>query len=196
MQCDQRDAVTAISKALPETFRYLNVFLARIWPQGSWNAVSVSCNCKTAPRRNTDQAPQSCRFTVSLGDFLGGGLWLEETDGNVRLFVPEVNAFLSGRVAITRESPFQFDGQLWHAHRPWSGERWVLTAYTVPGADASALEGFGFPCKACSSVPKPPALPAFDLPAAPRFFLDICSGAHAPLARAALQRGIGRLARF
>ena len=194
VQCDQRDAVTAISKALPETLRYLNVFLARIWPQGSWNAVSVSCNCKTAPRRNTDQAPQSCHFTVSLGDFLGGGLWLEDTDGNVRLFVPEVNAFLPGRVVITRESPFQFDGQLWHAHRPWSGERWVLTAYTVPGADASALKGFGFPCKGCSSVPKPPALPAFELPAAPRFFLDICSGVHAPLARAALQRGIPSLA--
>ena len=142
----------------------------------------MSRNCKMSPHRDPANALEPVRYTVSLGDFVGGALWLEDVEGDVSLFVPDLNAFLLGRAVVTREGPFSFDGSLWHASRPWSGERWVLTAYFVPDVDLSVLEGLGFPSTLTPSVAVPcvPNEPGIELPAAPYFFLDICSGSHSP----------------
>ena len=193
---DARDTLTSVTSAFPDVAQGLNSFLRGLWPDGMWNALSVSRNCKMSPHRDPANALEPVRYTVSLGDFVGGALWLEDVEGDVSLFVPDLNAFLLGRAVVTRERPFSFDGSLWHASRPWSGERWVLTAYFVPDIDLSVLEGLGFPSTLTPPVALPcvPNEPGIELPAAPYFLLDICSGAHSPLASAAQKQGIPALA--
>ena len=62
------------------------------------------------------------------------------------MFVPELGQSLMGNVVQTRRTPVQFPKDLWHATTPWEGDRWILTARSMPCVPASILDGLGFPC--------------------------------------------------
>ena len=44
-----------------------------------------------------------------------------------------------------RNTPVLFDGTRWHMTTPFTGERWVLTAYSMPNVNPQSLKGLGFP---------------------------------------------------
>ena len=75
--------------------------------------------------------------TMSNGNFTGGRLWLEDTDGN-------------GDYHDTQEKILTFDAHLRHFAEDWKGERFTLTTYTPRGgehlnqAQKDTLD-FGFP---------------------------------------------------
>ena len=189
VQVRDRSAVTSVTRNFPEVVRALNGFLKQWWPTGTWNAVCVSLCVQTLPHRDLANLPGSLNYNVALGDFRDGQLWLEEPTGDVPCFIRELGVELSGRLVCTKETPFAFNGALWHATMPWQGERWALTAYTLPEVSPAALAGLNFPHQTVE-IPRVSESVHVPTPAAPRFFLDICSGYASPLSQALKEHGV------
>ena len=145
-------------------------------------------------------------FLLSLGSFQNGELWLEDSTGDVPLFVPKLGRSIAGCLIDAHDKPFEFDPKLWHGSTQWQGDRWELIAYSLPAVPREVLVDLNFPLRdyvlsnpvagsPCHADALPPALPTntLSLPHHPKLFLDLCSGASSPLASEALARGIPSL---
>ena len=146
-QVSRRSALTRVTLALPELCVALNGFLRLLFPQSSWNSICVAHNIVTAAHRDTANVQGSLNLSVSLGDFTGGQLWLADE--------------IPGRILCTKETPTSFPAHAWHLTEPFVGDRWVLTAFTMPACPYELLEPFGFP------QPSPPAQAVASLPSPP-----------------------------
>ena len=179
--------LTEVTQQLPDVITALNALLRQVWPDASWNTVCVRKNCMLPPCKDGVNAPKSPRYTLSLGDFQGGQLWLADPQGDCLRDIPGLKEAMRGRVVLTHNSPFSFDGHCWRATQPFSGECWVITCLSLPVGSLAALHGFGFPYgpQIQDAVPVAPQEPELALPQAPQFFLDLFSGGHSPLANAA-----------
>ena len=218
VRASDRSSLTNVTSALPRVLQELNLLLAKLWPTGSWNAVCVACNRETSMHRDLANAEHSSNFSVSLGDFTGGRLWVQEAEGSSFRAVPGVADPIPGVEVSTHNAPICFDPTLWHCTLPFVGERWAITCYTLADVPPAILAGFNFPyatensssqasamaalpegpqafeaqCAGSSDrLPSPP--PVMGASARPQFFLDICSGASAPLSEAAAQLGISSI---
>ena len=218
VRTSDRSSLTNVTSALPRVLQELNLLLAKLWPTGSWNAVCVACNRETSMHRDLANAEHSSNFSVSLGDFTGGRLWVQAAEGSSFRAVPGVADPIPGVEVSTHNAPICFDPTLWHCTLPFVGERWAITCYTLADVQPAILAGFNFPdatanssseasamaawpegpqafeaqCASSSDrLPWPP--PVMGASARPQFFLDICSGASAPLSGAAAQLGISSI---
>ena len=172
------------------TFQYqsilcrLNAWLTMLFPLGTWSSICISHNEVLKTHRDTSNEPGTLNYTVTLGDFQGGGLLLESPTGAKALYVDALQKQLLFSVVNTKESPLAFDGNLWHGTESFTGNRWVIRAYTCKHLatfkqeDISALLNWGFPlpgadaASATRSRPTPP-IPSPPLPS--KFCLVICS---------------------
>ena len=98
-------------------------------------------------------------YSVALGDFSGGGLLLESPEGKITLPLPDSEETRCFVVHDTKAHPLAFDGSLWHGTQTFSGNRWVITAYTcrrleeVRAEDIALLKSWGFPLPS-AEIPK------------------------------------------
>ena len=86
-------------------------------------------------------------FLLSLGSFQNGELWLEDSTGDVPLFVPKLGRSIAGRLIDAHDKPFEFDPKLWHGSTQWQGDRWVLIAYSLPAVSHEVLVDLNFPLR-------------------------------------------------
>ena len=105
-------------------------------------------------------------WIVALGEFQGGGLWVESSDGQGPVLKQLPSGVLrAGFVRDIHENPYTFNGRRWHCTEPWCGrDRWVVVAYAPQGAwkildeYAGELEGLGFSSSggldSCSHQPR------------------------------------------
>ena len=134
-----------------------------LFPLGTWSSLCISHNELLKIHRDCTNEANTLNYTVTLGQFTGGGLLLESESGDHSYFVPEMNCNLKFALLDTRENPLAFDGTLWHGTAPFQGDRWVITAYTcrnldkLRDADVQALRSWGFP------LPQSVALPAAEV---------------------------------
>ena len=141
----------------------LNSWLSMLFPLGTWSSLCISHNELLKIHRDCTNEANTLNYTVTLGQFTGGGLLLESESGDHSYFVPEMNCNLKFALLDTRENPLAFDGTLWHGTAPFQGDRWVITAYTcrnldkLRDADVQALRSWGFP------LPQSVALPAAEV---------------------------------
>ena len=172
------------------TFQYqgilcrLNAWLTMLFPLGTWSSICISHNEVLKIHRDTSNEPGTLNYTVTLGDFQGGGLLLESTTGAKETYVDALQKQLLFSVVNTKEAPLAFDGNLWHGTEPFTGNRWVITAYTckllatLKQEDLSALLNWGFPLPGTDATtatqlrPTPPISPP---PLPSKFCLVICS---------------------
>ena len=192
--------------------RFLNSFLSLRCPGGSWSSICVSHNVRTLLHTDAGNRPGSSNFTISLGNFCGGEIWISPPlslsprlcpappDSNSKDF--SSSALQPGELIDTFENALTFPCEHVHCTCPFSGERWVLTAYTCRGLatfapeQTSYLRSLGFPLE--GSAPADPAqAPSLTTPSctpadagAPGFFLDVCCGANAPLSESLRQSGV------
>ena len=154
------------------TFQYqnilcrLNAWLTMLFPLGTWSSICISHNEVLKIHRDTSNEPDTLNYTVTLGDFQGGGLLLESPTGSQALYVDALRKRLLFSVVNTQEAPLAFDGNLWHGTESFTGNRWVITAYTCKHLtsfkqeDISALLNWGFPppgvCATSETRSKPP----------------------------------------
>eukprot|EP00439_Symbiodinium_sp_Y106_P000687 s9319_g1.t1 len=145
----------------------LNQFLLACFPQEEWTSICVARSVQMRVHSDSGNLPGSQNFSVSLGEFTGGELWLAGGGS-----VPRRDVFgrvKYGHTVCTRHSPFLFSCETLHAAMPWNGgPRWALTAYSVPcvevmsAAARSQLVELGFPLpgiKGASSAESPQLRP-------------------------------------
>ena len=106
--------------------------------------------------RDLRNAKGSQVLVRAVGEFVGGGLWIEgnEGEGPVSKLLPGgVRVF--GSVFDIGVEPVVFSGDRWHASEEWQGTtRWVLSAFvprefrSIEDGQREQLEGLGFPIRA------------------------------------------------
>ena len=155
-----------------------------LFPLGTWSSICISQNEVLKIHRDTSNEPGTLNYTVTLGDFQGGGLLLESPTGSKALYVDALQKPLLFSVVHTKEAPLAFDGNLWHGTESFIGNRWVITAYTCKylasfkTEDISAFLNWGFPLPGVAATSEPRSKPTPPIPSPPlpsKFCLVICS---------------------
>ena len=156
-------SLCSCTESQPDLIRFVNALLLRFFPDGTWSSLWVNFDCKKLPHRDSQNALGSYNFIFSLGEFRGGGLWLEQASATPcgATLVPPLCAVPGTPHALR---PRSFAASALRATMPWQGHRWLVTAYTcqhLPSLSSSAsaiLRGWGFPLPA-SVGPSQPAGP-------------------------------------
>ena len=154
------------------TFQYRNVlcrlnsWLSMLFPLGTWSSLCISHNELLKFHRDCTNEENTLNYTVTLGNFTGGGLLLESETGDHSHFVEELNRRLNFCLVDTHHNPLAFDGNLWHGTAPFQGDRWVITAYTCRNLekfraeDITALRSWGFPLPQIDAPPTIEVIPS------------------------------------
>ncbi|CAE7355654.1 unnamed protein product [Symbiodinium microadriaticum] len=154
------------------TFQYRNVlcrlnsWLSMLFPLGTWSSLCISHNELLKFHRDCTNEANTLNYTVTLGNFTGGGLLLESEAGDHSHFVEELNRRLNFCLVDTHHNPLAFDGNLWHGTAPFQGDRWVITAYTCRNLDKfraediKALRSWGFPLPQSDAPPTIEVIPS------------------------------------
>ncbi|CAE7239520.1 RE1 [Symbiodinium natans] len=123
----------------PLLLRYVNAFLGDDWEHGdgrradrdrrSWTSLSISHNVPSEMHTDKNNLKGSRNYTLCVGEYEGGGLWLEQPGGGVWRRGPHADE-VEGIVIDNKDQLCEFDPRLRHASQPWTGNRWSITAYT------------------------------------------------------------------
>ena len=156
----------------PNFVRYINQFLQHVFPVGCWSSFCVSHN-EFAHVHQDQNLAGSLNYSISLGAVDGGCIWVQcsQDDFPELPLVPPPDAAadqaLRGKLISTRRKGLTFDGHRLHCSAPWTGDRWVLTAYTssnwskLEESDFIQLQSLDFPLPAIAPLsPTPRALSA------------------------------------
>ena len=98
--------LTSLTHAFFATCIFLNQFLRRCFPEGEWTSICVARSVQTRIHSDSGNLAGSCNFSVSMGGFSGGHLWVEG-DGSVPL-QDSSGKMRYGHTVCTRHSPFKF----------------------------------------------------------------------------------------
>ena len=206
----------------PLLVKYINLFLQSVFPDSTWTSICVSHN-EFAHRHSDFNASGSLNHTCSLGAFEKGGLWISAPAD----FMPQLERVpppdsqaddsLRGILLCTRRQGFSFDGSWPHCSEPWTGDRWVITAYTssqlgsVSEQEFRQLRELAFPLPDAASEALPisqgdsniealsyvvlpsPSLPLDLSKVQGNLFLELFAGHARPLSTAFLQEGVSVL---
>ena len=145
--------ITRFAQGNPDLTKYLNGFVRTHHPQGSWSTLYLARNTSMPVHRDTRNLKGTSTWIVGLGDFMGGGLWVDSgtSEGSVLKRLPD-GRVASGHVLPIKERPQLFDSSAWHEAESWVGQdRWVIVAYVPQGYSAAiggcfqCLKDLGFP---------------------------------------------------
>ena len=151
--------VTNRSHVFSEVTRYFNAYLKNAGAQGRWSSLSVALNTTPTLHRDSHNWAVEDNMIISLGDYVGGRLWVEN-DANGQdatenadvhtVSLPNGNK-LTGTFMTTKDKLCYFDPSRRHYVEEWTGERMTITAYGVRGVpqlgreQRDLLRSFGFP---------------------------------------------------
>ena len=124
--------VTSFARQNEGITRYLNQFIVHQNPMGRWTTVYLSRNTTMPLHKDTRNSRQGETWIVALGDFIGGGLWVDSGNmsGPCLRRLPD-GQLRAGSILDIHESPQFFNSLGWHEAEPWSGnDRWVIVAYS------------------------------------------------------------------
>ena len=136
-----------------EVVRYLNKFMLSQRPAHLWTALYVSRNTVMPLHRDLRNAKGFNVMVRAVGDFTGGGLWIEGNDGEglVCKKLPD-GKLCPGTVHDVKNEPVVFSGTKWHAPEACVGEsRWVISAFVPRDIEGTtedqwdSLRELGFP---------------------------------------------------
>ncbi|CAE7223759.1 SLC24A2 [Symbiodinium sp. CCMP2592] len=146
----------------------LNSVFKELLPQASSNAICVGRNTLSDFHRDSGNQTGSLNHTFTLGTFTGGQLWLEDASGTSQATVAG-DSHIRGKIVDTFCCPTSFPCNLWHKTMPFTGERWVVTLYTLSGGQPATLLPLGFPCDPAAAAQQlpPPLQPVLPLECAP-----------------------------
>ena len=148
--------ISKATEVYTEVTRYVNKFLQRQCPGHLWTTVYVSQNTRMPIHRDLRNAKGSKVLVRAVGEFVGGGLWIEGDSGEglVSKLLPG-GARVFGSVYDIGAGPIVFSGDRWHASEEWQGRaRWVLSAFvprefkSIESGQQELLEDLGFPVSA------------------------------------------------
>ncbi|CAE7837485.1 unnamed protein product, partial [Symbiodinium necroappetens] len=139
--------VTRATGQLVWVTRYLNAFMTFHGASGPRSSLVVSSGSRIKYHKDINNV--GTNYSIALGKFTGGGLWVEDESGSEIRSMPS-GAEKRGRVISHRKRMISFDPRRHHGVEPWEGTRWSITVYQTrssQGLDAprtDELRHFGF----------------------------------------------------
>ena len=160
--------VTSASRQFPHTQRYLLAVLRHHHPQATFTSFVVSVNCSSPVHRDYFNAPDSLNYVVGGAEHSRGGLWIEVGSEFVRSAAPGALHFrevaprrwLPGMMWDTVGASFSFSPHRFHAGDSWSGNKYLLVAFTLKRCVRASLPVVAELTSA--DFPLPSCCPAFD----------------------------------
>ncbi|CAE7540315.1 RE1 [Symbiodinium sp. CCMP2592] len=118
-----------------------------------FTALGIARNANLGIHRDSHNARFSENIIVPITDFKGGGLWLEQSDGEdagEKRELPNGQIVYGNLVKAEKGKPICFPPRRWHQVQPWQGDRVTFLMYTPRGTklsekDMVELETAGFP---------------------------------------------------
>ncbi|CAE7483963.1 unnamed protein product, partial [Symbiodinium necroappetens] len=143
----------------PNVVRYINTYMKTHGAKGRWSSIQLGWDCPVGPHKDVHNKITTTNWTISLGSFTGGRLWLESsTDAEAQPGAPQHaesrladGNMTSGLFVDTRQHMFSFDPKRRHGVEEWHGHRASITAYTTRGVgelsrlERDVLKSYGFP---------------------------------------------------
>ncbi|CAE7765564.1 unnamed protein product, partial [Symbiodinium sp. KB8] len=162
--------LTTSTTKFPEVVKFLNLYLMHYNPRGQWSSLMVTFNGRALPHRDHHNMKNTTNLLHCLGNFEGGGLWIQSMDSEVstsdtRRKLPD-GIMALGKVADANRKFVTFRPEVFHATQPWTGYRVAISAYTARllfDMDSEArqrLRDLGFPMLSKAPVGAPDLLPA------------------------------------
>ena len=146
--------VTKATDRHPELIRYLNFFISARDKHSRWSSLSINNNTPLNIHRDLHNLKGTPNLLVCVGDFTGGGLWLEATNEVDPSALQRRNVgdiLIHGQVHNCHDQLLLFSPELYHETQAWTGDRWGLSAYTSRGLvhlaqpDLDKLRSLKFP---------------------------------------------------
>ena len=147
--------ITKATGVYSEVVKYLNEFLKTQCLEHVWTTLYVTKNAALPIHRDLRNAEGSRVCVRAFGNFVGGGLWVEDEQncGPVGKLLPSGDRRF-GSVFDAKSGPVVFSGKRWHVAEEWEGEvRWVISAFTPRDINGttqdqwSELSELGFPVR-------------------------------------------------
>ena len=149
--------ISSASEDVPNFVSYVNAFMReKTGPQAAWSSFALNKNVATDVHCDHHNLPGSPSYTITFGDFTGGGIWIhdENVEEHKRVMRRDPNGNeLKGYVVSTQGTVHQFDGRKKHATEAWTGDRWCLTCFVTRGFrnfkadDKDRLRALRFPLR-------------------------------------------------
>ena len=134
--------IAGISSGLDQEYRIAQILCALIraaCPKAVFNAISISCNCRQAPHRDSNNMPGFPNHVVPLiMPAKGGHLWVEIKQGDLvqgEMVIKEVipGKPIAGQIyKLLPGKDLSFFPNRWHSVTEFSGVRLVIVGYSVP----------------------------------------------------------------
>ncbi|CAE7251810.1 unnamed protein product, partial [Symbiodinium natans] len=126
--------ITKRSKSYPKVIQYLLGYLRKHGVDGPVTSLAVNCNSDVKMHKDVNNHRDHDNFTISLGDFTGGQLWvhdncLEKNQRDTEVMTSPSGDSVVGKLWDSRENVVTFNPKSYHCVTPWKGERWSITAY-------------------------------------------------------------------
>ena len=130
--------ITKQTHELPETTRYLLQYLQHHDDQDTQcSSIVINHNSFCPRHRDIHNDGKYCNRLIGLGDYEGGALWLEGSEGSegnrVWRSIPNQEHERPGVVRNTRYELVKFSPKQWHGPETWKGIRMTLTSYVTRG---------------------------------------------------------------
>ncbi|CAE7778026.1 unnamed protein product [Symbiodinium sp. CCMP2592] len=139
---------------------YLTEFLKRhCGGQCEFTSLTVARDLNTEVHSDRFNLRNSTNYVLTLGDFQGGGVWVEGEAGNYAKVSVESTPgeILQGHVLPAKNRIVQIDPKKLHRTMPWSGgPKWTVIAHTIGArkklseGDEQGLKVLGFPLPGAS----------------------------------------------
>ena len=141
---------------------YLNMFLythchAAGYETPAWTSLQIT-SLGAGPHRDTSNKPGTFNYTISVGEFTGGELWIENPLGQVSAQVQ--GARMKGDAYVTKGVVHRFNPKQIHLVMPHQGTRYSVSGFTMSDMskltqqDLDLLARTGFPSYAETAVPE------------------------------------------
>ena len=134
--------VTRRSQETPILVQYINQLL-RFQSQGqfdhepTWTTFAVGLNAGSLPHRDLHNRTGSRNYVLGLGKYKKGEVWVQDVHklpGSSRKKLPDGQTIAVKHVDIKYKLR-EIDPKLWPGSQPWTGCRYVLSAYSSRGFD-------------------------------------------------------------
>ena len=138
-------SLTQNMRSFPGVSRLLALIVQAIDPMHRFSSCTLSLNTCARPHRDSHNSRQSCNLLIPCSVFEGGGVWLQNSNGSIRL-----DSDCPPGCVMDVSSPLRFRPHCLHATMPWTGDRLMLIGYHVrytgllPVESLDELADFGF----------------------------------------------------
>ena len=143
-----------------ELVKYLNAFCKHHQGQPPWTSFALNDNVQIRPHRDSRNLTSSQNQLIGLGNYKGGGVWIELNGSELQTASPKVVVHkqlddgreVAGRVLSCKHRMISFNPNSLHCTEDWSGHRVTIALYNnraicEVGDDLiKILQSLGFPC--------------------------------------------------